>query len=313
MARQSMAPSLRVARSRSASPALTIASSAPDASSPSGSSPSALHTARVSSYTGTASASARSVMLAAVASSYSAVASPPSVGSCISRGRADAHSACASRAMLMPGSKSMLRARSIVSALTPRFASWCDASRASSAVPSIAMPFVISTTSPGSMFSPRTISSRAASPSIAPTMIGRSRPIVISVCPPTSSISSASHADVIWLKIAAGRLSGAPGGSSAVARNHAGRAPMQAMSFALTCTAYQPICSAANVTGSVFATRQRPPPMSMTAASRPMPGPTRTRGSRCVIVPRSSASIAAGSLPGRSIIVAPRHARRRGP
>ena len=75
-----------------------------------------------------------------------------------------------------------------------------------------------------------------------------------------------------------GRAS-APSGRSTVARNHSGLAPVQAMSLALTWTAYQPAMSPARVIGSVLATRRSAPPVSMTAASWPMPGPTRTRGS----------------------------------
>ena len=68
-------------------------------------------------------------------------------------------------------------------------------------------------------------------------------------------------------------------GTRRVARNHRGSAPVAAMSLALTWTEYQPISSEANVMGSVLATRTRSSDIEMTAASSPMPGPMRTRGS----------------------------------
>ena len=81
---------------------------------------------------------------------------------------------------------------------------------------------------------------------------GRSRPCVTSVWPPTSATSSSSHASASWAKSAADRvLVGLRrSGSSSVARNQRGRAPRTAMSLALTCSAYQPSSSVANVMGS---------------------------------------------------------------
>ena len=63
-----------------------------------------------------------------------------------------------------------------------------------------------------------------------------------------------------------------------VVRNHRGVAPMAATSLALMLTAYQPISSVAKVMGSVFVTSTLEP-KEMTAASRPMPGPTSSLGS----------------------------------
>src|SRR3990170_3782973 len=82
-----------------------------------------------------------------------------------------------------------------------------------------------------------------------------------------------------------------------VARNQAGRAPMQATSLALTWTAYQPMRSVAKVTGSALATRARSAESRMTAASSPIAGPTSTRGSRRTDLSRRRASRRAGSLP----------------
>ena len=95
-----------------------------------------------------------------------------------------------------------------------------------------------------------------------------------------------------------------PSGSSNVGRNHFGVAPVAAMSLAFTLTAYQPIRSVANVTGSAFAIRLVAP-KEMTAASSPTPGPVSSlrpgSGSR----DRSSLSIAAGSFPaGRPVRLA---------
>src|SRR5207245_5078238 len=96
----------------------------------------------------------------------------------------------------------------------------------------------------------------ATSPSIAPTTIGRSRPCVISVWPPTSATSSSSHAAWSSAKIDVTDASVVVSdGSRSVARNQRGRAPRTAMSLALTWSAYQPISSVAKVIGSVVATR----------------------------------------------------------
>src|SRR2546429_3790 len=138
----------------------------------------------------------------------------------------------------------------------PRARSSASFSRAMIAAPSSGTPLVSTTASPTR--APPVVTSRsfATSPSIAPTTIGRSRPCVISVWPPTSATSSSSHAAWSWSKSDATAASVvAPGGSRSVARNQRGRAPRTAMSLALTWSAYQPISSVAKVIGSVVATR----------------------------------------------------------
>ena len=75
---------------------------------------------------------------------------------------------------------------------------------------------------------------------------------------------------------------------------------MQAMSLAFTCTAYQPMRSVAKVTGSAFAMSSRSP-MSMTAASAPMPGPCSTLGSACAVPDSSRARTSIGSLPTSTV------------
>ena len=87
-------------------------------------------------------------------------------------------------------------------------------------------------------------------------------------------------------------------GSSNVARNQRGRAPAVATSFAFTCTAYQPISSVANVTGSDLATSRFFSPNAMTATSSPTPGPIRTRGSAMRPLRSSSCRKAGANLPG---------------
>ena len=117
-----------------------------------------------------------------------------------------------------------------------------------------------------------------ASPSIAPHTMGRGRPIVTSVCPPITSTPNSSAASFTWSKMAAAPPESIPSGKSTVARNHRGVPPLAATSLALTFTAYQPMRSVANVTGSAFAISVTPP-NEMWAASSPTPGPTSTRGS----------------------------------
>ena len=138
-----------------------------------------------------------------------------------------------------------------------------------------------------------------ASPSIAPHTMGLGRPIVTSVCPPTNSTPSSPAASRIWSKMAAAPAESSPSGRSTVARNQRGVPPLAATSLAFTLTAYQPIRSVANVTGSALAMRVDPP-NDMWAASSPTPGPTSTRGS----FERRSASICLsrlfGSFPGLS-------------
>ena len=110
------------------------------------------------------------------------------------------------------------------------------------AAPSSGTPLVMTTASP--TLAPPVVTRRSfsTSPSIVPAMIGRSRPCVISVWPPTSVTSSSSHAAWSSAKRASTDASVvAPAGRSSVARNHRARAPRTAMSFAFTWSAYQPI------------------------------------------------------------------------
>ena len=118
------------------------------------------------------------------------------------------------------------------------------------AAASIGKPLVSSTLSPG--HAPPVVISRsgATSPSSVPTTIGRSRPWVISVWPPTSVIPSGAHAARICPKIAsASAASARPPGNSTVAIIQRGVAPVVARSLAFTWTAYQPIWSVAKVIG----------------------------------------------------------------
>ena len=245
---------------------------------------------------GTASPSTAIPVPDAVASSASAVASPPSVGSCMDVTPPVACAARASGTTLMPGACRKLAARSITSPATPAASSCGRASRASNDVPSMAIPLVRITRSPGRAPAVVTSSPFATSPSIVPEMIGRGRPSVISVWPPIMVTPSASHASESWSNIRSTSAGEMPTGSNAVARNHFGSAPQHATSFAFTWTAYQPIKSVAKVTGSLFATSNLSP-KSIRAASSPTPGPTITRGSSRRIFASKRASSSGGSLP----------------
>ena len=233
------APQLRSASS--ADDALfgsTAASSAPEASRPSGSRPRARQKARVSGRNGSrAGASRWTPTLEAAASSASAVASPPSVGSCMACGRTTSHSPRAMATTEMPGSRNRSAARAIIAGGTPRARSASAASRASSAVPSTANAPPNSSASPGRAPPVVTSSSAATSPSMVPATMGRSMPLVTSVCPPTRSISSSRHAAARSSMMAWTPAHVVPGGSSNVARNQRGVAPRTAMSLALTATA----------------------------------------------------------------------------
>ena len=155
-------------------------------------------------------------------------------------------------------------------------------------VASTATPFVSRISSPTRAPAVRTSRSFATSPSICPTTIGRSSPYVTSVCPPQSVMRYRRQAAASCAKIASTIASVVlPSGNSNVAKNHFGVAPRVAKSFALITIAYQPMSSATNVIGSVLATRYAAP-MSITAASSPISGPTITRGSAIVTCACSS-------------------------
>ena len=201
------------------------------------------------------SASTASPTPAAVASSSSAPATPPSVGSCIAFTAAVLRAIRAALKTLMPGVNKNDFARSMTVRDTPFAVSVSSASRASIDAPSIAMPCVSTMLSPTCAPEVSTTSSFATSPSIAPMAIGRGRSYVISVWPPMSVMPSESHASSSCAKIASVCASVVPSGSSSVAINQRGVAPITARSLALTCTRYHPIRSVANVIGSVLATR----------------------------------------------------------
>ena len=189
-------------------------------------------------------------------------------------------------------------AASSMSGSNPRSRNSTAFSLARMAVASIPNPLVSRTLSPAWSPLDRTRSSRRTSPSIWPTTIGRSSPAVISVWPPHSEtpISPAarrSDSKTDRTRASSVRLSG----RSSVARNQRGTAPIVATSLALTWTAYRPISSVAKVIGSVFTTRQVSP-KSMTAASSPTSGPTRTRSSSTLHSRSRPESRSSGSLPG---------------
>ena len=139
---------------------------------------------------------------------------------------------------------------------------------------------------------------RATSPSIVPATIGRWIPGVTSLCPPIKATPSAWQLSITsW-----NSLSASAGvnhwGTSRVARNHRGTAPVQATSLAHTCAAYHPARSVAKVTGSLFATSSRSPPKSKTAASSPTRGPNTICGSfSASAAPSSLASSSGGNFP----------------
>src|SRR2546425_2080897 len=280
-----------------ASAGASVIRSAPDAIVPRGSRPNASQSARPSGSTRIRSRSMRRPTPAASASSTSAVAIPPSVGSCIACTVTNSHAISASGRTLSPGVLRNPLALRMAAGETPRARSSVSFSRAMMAAPSSGTPLVITTASPTRAPPVVTSLSFSTSPSIVPATIGRSRPCVISVWPPTRATSSSSQAAWSSVKSASTDASlVAPAGSSSVARNHRGRAPRTAMSFALTCSAYHPISAVANVMGSLVATRYRSP-MSMTAASSPSRGPTTTRGSVHWCLSKIACSVSARSLP----------------
>ena len=164
-----------------ASAGASVKSSAPDAIVPSGSSPKASQSARPSGSTMMRSRSMRSPTPAAVASSTSAVAIPPSVGSCIACTAASSHAISASGRTLSPGAFRKPLARRIAAGDTPRARNSASFSRAMMAAPSSGTPLVITTASPTRAPPVVTSLSFSTSPSIVPATIGRLRPCVISV------------------------------------------------------------------------------------------------------------------------------------
>src|SRR5262245_4851912 len=280
-----------------ASAGARVISNAPDAIVPSGSSPNAAQRALPSGSTMIRSRSMRSPTPAASASSTSAVAMPPSVGSCMACTVVSSQAISASGRTLSPGVLRKPRARRMTVGEMPSARSSASFSRAMMAAPSSGTPLVMTTASPTRAPPVVTRRSFSTSPSIVPAMIGRSRPCVTSVWPPTSATSSSSHAACSSAKSRSTDASVVePAGKSSVARNHRGRAPRTAMSLALTWSAYQPTSAVANVIGSLVATRYRSP-MSMTAASSPTRGPTTTRGSLVWCLSKIACSVSARSLP----------------
>src|SRR5215472_1864155 len=233
MAAQSIPATRQAPVTTSASPGATVISSDPEAMVPSGSRPNTSQSRRPSGSTGTRSRSIRSPTPAAWASSQHAVARPPSVGSCIACTRAAAHAARDSATTLMPGARRKPRARPTTLAATPRRTA--SSPRAPPVVTSASLP---------------------TSPSMVPTTIGRGRPAVTSVWPPTRATPSTVQASATSAKSCSTCPSWLfPSGRRTVARNQRGVAPRTARSLALTCRAYQPISSVAKVMGSVVATR----------------------------------------------------------
>ena len=248
--------------------------------------------------TGILSASATRPKLAAAATSRKAVMTPPSVMSCRLWTVAAAHNACAAATTLMPGLVRYSAARAMTAALTPAEDSSPAHSRARMAVPSMARPVVTMMLSPS--WAPPVVINRAGgvtSPSIAPAMMGREMPTVTSVWPPmmlTPSCRQAAARSANMRRASSGRLAV---GSRMVGRNQRGCPPLQAMSLALTWTAYQPMRSAAKVMGSDL-TSSRRPSRSSTAQSSPTWGPTSRRGSGSAAQESSSSeSSSGGSLP----------------
>ena len=213
----------------------TATTSAPLPMASSGSMPAASHTARVSSRTGMASALTSRPRPEASAISHRPVTTPPSVTSC----RAWAPATRATRAAsttLMPGSARKSRARASTAA-SRRPAKASPFSRATKAVASMAAPPVRMAASPGRAPALESGSRPSRSPSIVPQTIGRSRPAVHSVCPPTRRTSSRRQASAKSAKTASTASGSASTGRRSVAMKNRGRAPHTATSFALTVTA----------------------------------------------------------------------------
>ena len=118
----------------------------------------------------------------AMLNSSRAVASPPSVISCMALVPAVAAAILASVIMLMLSKN--WQQRSISPAAMPNFLRRTPNSLAIMAVPSTASPLVNSTRSPFSIRRLSIRSRRATVPAIIPATMGRATASVISVCPP---------------------------------------------------------------------------------------------------------------------------------
>ena len=256
---------------------------------------------RHSGSTGTASRSRTRPVPEAVAISSRPPASPPSVGSCIAWTSTASRAAAASLTTLMPGENSSPRAASTEAGETDASASLSPASRARMDAPSMAIPLVTTSASPGRAPEVSTTLLFSTSPSIAPAATGRGRPYVTSVWPPTRLTPSDSQASRSCRNTPLTVSGVLPSGSISVTMNHRGAAPMTAMSLALTCTAYQPMRSVAKVMGSVVATRYRSP-RSISAASSPGLGPSATPGPPVSRPSRSSDNRSSGSFPALSLL-----------
>ncbi len=122
--------------------------------------------------------------------SSKAPARPPSVGSCMAVTCPVDVAILAALTTDMPGESRNLAALEICRLDSPAESSSDLLSLAIIAVPSIAIPEVRMTSSPMLAVDVFTVSEGDASPSMVPAIIGRGRPIVISVCPPISVIPS---------------------------------------------------------------------------------------------------------------------------
>src|SRR5919204_467737 len=119
------------------------------------------------------------------------VARPPSVGSCIACTSTACCSTCASLTTLMPGRNKNCCQCAMSFGAWPWLASWAAHSRARMDTPSTGKPLVRRMASPTWTPALVTRRSRLTSPSMCPERIGRSRPTVISVCPPTRVMPNA--------------------------------------------------------------------------------------------------------------------------
>ena len=172
--------------------------------------------------------------LEARAISSNAPARPPSVGSCIAVTWPVDVAMLAAFTIDIPGESRNSAALEICCFVSPAERSADLLSRAIIAVPSIAIPEVIITSSPKLAADVFTVSDGAASPSMVPAIIGRGSPIVISVCPPISIIPSSVAASWSWANLSLAVEAGSFSGRNSVPRNHFGVPPDAAMSLALT-------------------------------------------------------------------------------
>ena len=203
-------------------------------------------------------------------SSSNAVASPPSVTSCMALVAADSAAIRASVMMLMLARNR--RPVSISESFIPRLFRRSPNSLAIIAVPSTATPLVNSTRSPGAILRLSIRWLRVTVPAIIPVTTGRVTASVISVCPPHRVMSHFLQknfsSSMTWL-ISEGVT---PGGNSRVVSSHRGLAPDVAISLALIKTAYWPMESVAKVMGSDLSTNTSSGPTSTAAVSSPTPG-----------------------------------------